>query len=212
MILFQQSAIPWQNVLLADQEGNIGWTIAGPLPERKGYSGRIPIKSSMLESHAVQWLQLAEYPVILNPPGQRLWSANSRHIGGKLYALLGDGRYTSGMRAQQIRNRLREKTIFTESDLLAVQLDNRADYLDEWRPRLERAMNVASIAPWWNATVSANGLPNGMGTAILTVLVIGSFAHSGSALTNFSCWRFRLEWGYIRTDMPGISAGNWMAL
>ncbi len=147
MILFQQSAIPWQNVLLADQEGNIGWTIAGPLPERKGYSGRIPIKSSMLESHAVQWLQLAEYPVILNPPGQRLWSANSRHIGGKQYALLGDGRYTSGMRAQQIRNRLREKTIFTESDLLAVQLDNRADYLDEWRPRLERAMNVASIAP-----------------------------------------------------------------
>ena len=147
MALFQQSAIPWQNVLLADREGNIGWTIAGSLPRRKGYSGRIPIKSTMLEGPSPQWLRPAEYPVVFNPPGQRLWSANSRHIGGERYALLGDGRYTAGMRARQIRNRLREKTTFNESDLLAFQLDNRADYLDEWRPRLERALNEASIAP-----------------------------------------------------------------
>ena len=146
MTLFQESAIPWQNVLLADRKGNIGWTIAGSLPERKGYSGRTPVKSNMLESHVPRWLSPAEYPVVLNPPGQRLWSANSRHIGGEQYALLGDGRYTSGMRAQQIRNRLKEKTAFSESDLLALQRDNRADYLDEWRPRLERAMNEASIA------------------------------------------------------------------
>ncbi|MDE0282622.1 MAG: penicillin acylase family protein [Gammaproteobacteria bacterium] len=147
MTLFQQSAIPWQNVLIVDREGNLGWTIAGALPRREGYSGRIPIKSSMLESHAPQWLPPAEYPVVFNPPGHRLWSANSRHVGGEYYALLGDGRYTAGMRAQQIRNRLREKTVFSESDLLALQLDNRADYLNEWRPRLERAMNEASIAP-----------------------------------------------------------------
>lgn len=146
MTLFQQSAVPWQNVLLADREGSIGWTIAGPLPKRKGYSGRIPIRSAMLESPSLRWLPPAEYPMILNPPGQRLWSANSRHIGGEQYALLGDGRYTAGMRAQQIRNRLIERTTFSESDLLAVQLDNRADYLDEWRPRLERAMNEASMA------------------------------------------------------------------
>ncbi|MDE0153648.1 MAG: penicillin acylase family protein [Gammaproteobacteria bacterium] len=143
---FQQSAIPPQNVLLADREGNIAWTIAGSLFRREGHSGRIPIKSSRLENHAPEWLSLDEYPIILNPSGQRLWSANSRHIGGKKYALLGDGRYSSGMRAQQIRNRLREKTVFSESDLLAVQLDNRADFLNEWQPRLERAMNHASIA------------------------------------------------------------------
>ena len=146
MTLFQQSAIPWQNVLIADREGNIGWTMAGALPKRKGYSGRIPIQSDILEGHAPQWLSPDEYPVVLNPPGQRLWSANSRHIGGEKYELLGDGRYTSGMRARQIRNRLREKTVFSESDLLALQRDNRADYLDEWRPRLERAMNEASVA------------------------------------------------------------------
>ena len=146
MSLFQQSAIPWQNVLLADREGSIGWTIAGALPRRKGYSGRSPIKSAMLENPAPEWLPPDEYPVVLNPPGQRLWSANSRHIGGKQYELLGDGRYTAGMRAQQIQNRLREGTMFTEPSLLALQRDNRADYLDEWRPRLERTMNEASIA------------------------------------------------------------------
>ena len=146
MPVFQQSAIPLQNVLIADRDGNIGWTIAGPLFRREGYSGRIPIKSGMLKDYAPEWLPVADYPVILNPPGQRLWSANSRHIGGEQYALLGDGRYTSGMRARQIRNRLREKDVFSEADLLAMQLDNRADYLDEWRPRLERALNEPSVA------------------------------------------------------------------
>ncbi len=144
--LFQQSAIPWQNVLIADREGNIGWTIAGPLPRREGHNGRIPVKSTLLESHAIQWRPSAESPVILNPPGQRLWSANSRHIGGEPYTLLGDGRYTTGTRAQQIRNRLREKTVFSEPDLLVLQRDNRADYLAEWRPRLERAMNEPGMA------------------------------------------------------------------
>lgn len=147
MTLFQQSAIPWQNVLLADREGKIGWTIAGALPRREGHGGRIPVESAMLEGHAPQWLPPAEYPTVFNPPGRRLWSANSRHVGGKPYELLGDGRYTAGMRARQIRNRLREKTAFGESDLLDLQRDNRADYLDEWRPRLERAMNAASVAP-----------------------------------------------------------------
>ena len=104
MTLFQQSAIPWQNVLLADHEGNIGWTIAGALPKREGYSGRIPIESSMLKRRTPEWLSPTDYPIVINPPGQRLWSANSRQIGGEQHALLGDGRYTAGMRAQQSRN------------------------------------------------------------------------------------------------------------
>ena len=62
MTLFQRSAIPLQNVLLADREGNIGWTIAGLLPRRKGYSGRIPIESSMLEDPSPQWLTFNRIP------------------------------------------------------------------------------------------------------------------------------------------------------
>ncbi len=144
--LFQKSAIPGQNVVMADHKGNIAWTIAGILPKRDGYSGRIPIGSTV-PSLPPQWLSLGEYPVEINPPGQRLWSANSRHVGGERFAVLGDGRYTSGMRARQIRNRLREQETFRESDLLAIQRDNRAEYLDEWYPRIERAMNQPSVTP-----------------------------------------------------------------
>ena len=147
MTLFQESAIPPQNVLLADRDGNIGWTIAGPLFHRNQHSGRIPVKSAVLGEAAPQWLSAENYPTIIDPSSRRLWSANSRHIGGDQFALLGDGRYTSGMRARQIRKRLGERDIFNEFNLLSVQLDNQADYLDEWKPRLERALEETSVAP-----------------------------------------------------------------
>ncbi len=154
---FQRSIMPSQNVLIGDRGGNIAWTIAGPLFQRDGHDGRIPQPLPHCPADASapcaglgpqpRWLPPDDYPAIVNPPDGRLWSANSRHIGGKAYALLGDGRYTGGMRARQIRDRLRERDRFREADMLAVQLDTRADFLDEWRPRLQHILNEPGIAP-----------------------------------------------------------------
>lgn len=154
---FRRSSMPPQNVLIGDRNGNIAWTIGGPLFRRDGHDGRIPRPLPRCPADAPapcaardpkpRWLPPADYPTIVNPPDGRLWSANSRHVGGAAYALLGDGRYTGGMRTRQIRDRLREKDRFREADLLVVQLDTRADFLNEWHPRLLRVLDEPGIAP-----------------------------------------------------------------
>ena len=141
--LFQRSGIPGQNVLVVDRAGNAAWTVAGPLFRRGGRSGRLPAAAAETPP---AWLPADEYPVVRNPPDGRLWSANSRHVGGAAFALLGDGRYAYAARARRIRDRLRERERFAEADLLDIQLDRRADHLRPWLGRLERVLDHPRVA------------------------------------------------------------------
>ncbi|GGD67894.1 penicillin acylase family protein [Lacimicrobium alkaliphilum] len=125
--------IPAQNIMLADAQGNIGWTIAGPMPIRFGFDGRYISDWSDGSMGWAGYRQGADYPTMINPQNQRLWTANSRVIGGKDYDKIGDGGYALGARAQQIRDQLLAKTTFTEDDFLAIQMDNRALFLSPWR-------------------------------------------------------------------------------
>jgi penicillin amidase len=71
-------------------------------------------------------------PVIDNPPSQRLWTANNRTLDGEALQKVGDGGYALGARAKQIRDDLFANNKFTERDLLAIQLDDRAMFLERW--------------------------------------------------------------------------------
>ena len=141
--LFQRSAVPGQNVLLVDRAGNAAWTLAGPLLDRGGRSGLLPAAAAAAPPGL---LPAAAYPVVRNPPGHRLWSANSRHVGGAAFALLGDGRYAYAARARRLRDRLRERERFAEADLFDIQLDRRADHLQPWLGRLQRVLDHPRVA------------------------------------------------------------------
>ena len=83
---------------------------------------------------------IREIPVILDPVDGLLWNGNNRTFGGKTHALLGDSGYDNGARAAQIRDGLRaliatEKKA-TPADLHAVQLDDRALFLERWQKLL----------------------------------------------------------------------------
>ena len=143
--IFQRSSTPTLNVLVVDRQGNLGWTLAGPILARKQHRGNRPVESSARPDPILRLLAPDQYPLLYNPPAQRLWSANQRHIGGPAYRLLGNGRYVFAARARQIRERLFAKETFTETDLLALQLDTRADYLTEWQQRLNRILDHPSI-------------------------------------------------------------------
>ncbi|MDF2177159.1 penicillin acylase family protein [Aliiglaciecola sp. CAU 1673] len=132
------AGIPAQNLMMADAKGNIGWTIAGPMPVRIGYSGDYISDWSDGSQRWDGYLSEDEYPRIINPEHHRLWTGNSRVVGGEMYDKIGNGGYALGARSKQIRDDLFEKQHFTEQDLLAIQLDDEAIFLTPWRNLLLR--------------------------------------------------------------------------
>ncbi len=119
-----RSGIPHQNFVVADADGNIGWTIMG----------------QMLD------LTHDEYPRVVNPDHGRIWTANSRVVGGELLDKVGDGSYAYGQRAAQIRDRLLAIDNATPADMLAVQLDDEALLHMRWRDALRALLDDATVA------------------------------------------------------------------
>jgi penicillin G amidase len=123
------AGIPAQNMLVVDNLGHIAWTIAGAIPKRIR-SGYIPKLDNGPGWQS--YLNESDYPKVINPPSGRLWTANSRVVGSDMLNHIGDGGYASAYRARQIKRALFEKALFSEKDLLDIQLDDRAIYLRPW--------------------------------------------------------------------------------
>ncbi|MCA1714546.1 MAG: penicillin acylase family protein, partial [Gammaproteobacteria bacterium] len=83
-------------------------------------------------------ISTASSPLLTSPTIDRLWTANARVIGGDALTRIGDGGYAFGGRARQIRDGLFAKQQFTERDLLAIQLDDRAVFMTQWWQLLRR--------------------------------------------------------------------------
>ena len=128
-----RAGIPPQNFVCADADGNIGWTIIGRIPRRFGHSGRIPTSWADGAHGWDGWLKPEDYPRVINPENGIIWSANARVVSGEMLKIIGDGGYDLGARARQIRDDLLALDSPDERDMLAVQLDDRALFLDRWR-------------------------------------------------------------------------------
>ncbi|PCE25797.1 penicillin acylase family protein [Paraburkholderia acidicola] len=135
----QISGIPTQNFAVADAHGKIGWTLAGPVPHRDAAtdlpSG--PLSDLPLDSATYRgwqgYLAPDAYPSRIDPPLGRLWTANNRTVPLDEVALYGDGGTDLGARASQIRDDLLALPHASERDLLAIQTDDRALWIETWR-------------------------------------------------------------------------------
>ncbi len=145
MAIANHAGIPEQNFLAVDADGNIGWTIAGQIPVRTGYDPNFPAYWDKAGVGWSGWLPPARYPRIVNPTDGRLWTANTRTVDGGMLKLLGDGGYDLGARAQQIRDDLMAKDKFSPAEMLAIELDDRAVFLERWRSLLLQLMTPARI-------------------------------------------------------------------
>ncbi len=140
------AGMPAQNVLIGDAGGRIGWVLSGRLPRRRGFDPARPAVWHENGAGWEGWIAPADSPRLLDPPEGRAWSANARVVGGEMFAQIGDGGYASAARARQIRDRLAALQQATAADLLAIQLDDRADYLVHWQPLMRRALARAGAA------------------------------------------------------------------
>ena len=138
--------IPHQNFVCADSTGRIGWTIIGRIPRRVGFDGRRPTSWADGSRRWDGWLRPEEYPRVVDPPGGRIWTANARVVSGDALAIVGFGGYDLGARARQIRDDLLSLERASEADMLRVQLDDRAVFLERWRDLLLETLSPAAAA------------------------------------------------------------------
>lgn len=126
------AGIPAQNLLLADRHGRIAWRLIGARPDRAaacppaGGAAAVP-------AQCAPWpIRSDASPALVDPANHRLWTANGRVLDGPALAVAGNGGYDLGARGGQIRDGLLARERFDEKDLLAIQLDDRALFLQRW--------------------------------------------------------------------------------
>ena len=128
--------IPNQNVTMADRAGRIGWTIGGTIPKRVGHDGMTPESWADGTRRWDGYLTPAEFPRIVDPKDGRIWTANAPVVDGAMLAAIGEGGYADGIRARLIRDRLMRLDKATPQDMLSIQLEDRALFLERWRKLL----------------------------------------------------------------------------
>ena len=135
LALAQRAGMPHQNLLAADRDGQIGWTVAGRLWAQPGLPeayGRFVAPTAMRRD----WLDPDRAPQVLSPAQGQLWTANNRQLDGAPGDLLGDGGFDLGARAQQIRDRLSARDKHDEASIGAIHLDDEARFMKTWAARL----------------------------------------------------------------------------
>ena len=128
-----RAGLPAQNLMVGDKQGNIGWTIMGPIPQRSAKFGETPTSWANGNNKWLGLLPAEDYPKVINPKSSRLWTANSRVIGADMLKKIGNGGYAIGARSSQIKQNLEAKTLFDEKDLLNIALDDSAKFLLRWQ-------------------------------------------------------------------------------
>lgn len=135
LALAQRAGMPHQNLIAADRDGQIGWTIAGRLWAQPGLPegfGRFVAPGAMRR----EWLDPDRAPQVLSPAQGQLWTANNRQLDGAPGELLGDGGFDLGARAQQIRDRLSAREKHDEASIGAIHHDDEARFMKTWAARL----------------------------------------------------------------------------
>jgi penicillin amidase len=141
-----RSGIPAHNFVVADSTGAVAWTIIGRLPKRVGFDGRLPTSWTFGDRRWDGFLPPDEVPAVISPASGRVWTANNRILGGPALALIGDGGYASPPRAAQIRDDLATLEKAKPQDLLNIQLDDRAFFLDRWQKLLLTVLTPEAVA------------------------------------------------------------------
>ena len=127
--------MPHQNLVVGDRAGHIAWSIIGRVPTDTG-----PARSNGLSP----WATAQNFPRIVDPANGSLWTANARVTSNRQQeaAIGGDdaslgAQYDVAARARQVRDSLLTlQGPATPSDMLRIQLDDRALFLSRWRELL----------------------------------------------------------------------------
>jgi penicillin amidase len=126
LALFNRAGGPPLNALVADRQGNIGWTYSGKIPGRFGLDGSVSRSWADGTRGWNGYIPPEELPRVVNPRSGFIVNANQRMVGDTYPYVIGHY-FDHGYRAYRIAERLAEMKNIDERDLLNLQLDTRAE-------------------------------------------------------------------------------------
>jgi penicillin amidase len=144
-------AVPSQNFVYADIEGNIGYQAPGLIPiRREGHTGLVPVPGWTGDYEWEGYIPFEELPTLFNPPTGFIVTANNKVVSDEYpYVLAYD--FAVGHRAQRIETLLEEKDILGVEDFQRIQADSYSIPAEIFTPYLlqiepqgflqERALN-----------------------------------------------------------------------
>jgi penicillin amidase len=114
--------LPAQNIVYADVEGNIGYSLPGKLPIRANGNGRVPVPGWTGEYEWVGYVPYEELPHLFNPPQEYIATANNKVVDDDYPHWIGY-EYVSGNRAQRIVELIEAKEKLSVEDIGRMQMD-----------------------------------------------------------------------------------------
>ncbi len=114
---------PPQNIVFADDEGNIAMTVAGRFPVRTGYTGKYPVTALNDSVGMTGSIPYAFNPRSVNPSQHYLQSANQRPTDPSTYGYDLLGPFADGYRGRRINYLLAHASRVTVNDMKRYQAD-----------------------------------------------------------------------------------------
>lgn len=142
-----RAGTPVQNIVAADAQGHIGYSLMGRVPVRSNYDSTVPGSWRADGTGWTGWRKPEEYPRVVDPPSGRLWTANTRTVDAATWqTFMGNADPDIGARAAQIRDGLFALEDATAADMVKIQLDDRALFLVRWRDLLLELLDNDAVA------------------------------------------------------------------
>jgi len=157
---------PGQNVIYADVDGNIGYTVAARVPIRKKGHGTVPVPGDTDEYEWTGYIPFENMPQSFNPDSGLIVTANARVTGPDYKPYLTDD-WEEPFRTARIYDLLHDKHDLRPEDMLKVQTDTFsfphvfiAEQLvaaaNAAPPKDPRAKKLVEEAKQWNGIADAN--------------------------------------------------------
>jgi len=115
-------ALPGQNFVYADRQGNIGYQSAGFLPIRNDRQGFLLRDAANTAQHWQGYAQFDELPRVYNPPNEMIVSANNKIVDDR-YKYYISSLWEPASRAERISELLLSKETLSSADFAQIQTD-----------------------------------------------------------------------------------------
>jgi penicillin amidase len=135
--------VPAQNIIFADDQGNIALTVCGRYPVRAGYDGSYPVQALDDSVGWVGYIPYAYIPRSVNPSQGYIQSANQLSIDMSSYGFELLGPFADGYRGRRIDYLLANDDSVTVNDMKRFHADSVEVRAQEIVPYVVNAWNNA---------------------------------------------------------------------